>query len=286
LTIVTQFGSVEIPAEPERVVVLMDDEFVVGLGVVPVAMARARNGEVSDVVRTALGSVPIPELLDVGAGYPYDQIADLEPDLIIGGVTQQTFDQLSAIAPTLAYERTTETESWQRRQLTIGRALGKEAEATALVEATEAKIAALVATAPAGLKDKTFSLSLAFGQGQISAVRNPDEAAAQLLGEFGLSLAPRSRALQNPDGSGRVTLGLESLGDLTADIALVAGLDDSLVRQITDNPTLTAALPADAAVVVIPLPLLMPLVRPTALTAHSVLSAFIAEIQRQAPQLT
>jgi iron complex transport system substrate-binding protein len=273
----TRLGNVQVDSAPERVVVLMDDEFVVALGVLPIAMAQnpALSG-MSAVVEEALDGQPIPELLDVSAGYPYERIASLQPDLIIGGVTQQDFDQLTKIAPTLNYEESSTTESWQHRQLSIGKALGKVDEAEQLVADTVARVARIAEEARATLNGKSFSFAFAFGQGQVSAMRDSEEAAADLLGEVGLTLADESQALENPDGSGRVTLNLESLDQLAADVVLVAGTDDSLIEQVTGNPSFKAMVEEESAtVVILPINLAMQLVRPSALTADTALADFL-----------
>ena len=285
VTITTTLGQTVIPAQPQKVVTLIDDEFVVALGVVPVAMSRSPFGStgMTPVVEEALGSAATPELLDVTAGWPYEKIRLLEPDLILGGVTKQDYDGLAAIAPTLPYEESSTTESWQDRQRTVGRALGKSAEADALVEKVEAEIAETAASLGDAWNGKTFSFAFAFGQGQVSAMRNPDEAAAQLLGELGLVMDDASQALSNPDGSGRVTLNLESLGALAADVVLVAGPADDLVEQVTRNPGFIAAAEArGATVVVLPLDQAMPLVRPSALSASDAAKAVADALRAQA----
>ena len=277
VSISTVLGETVINEPPERVITLIDDEFVIALGVVPVAMSRAPTpAGVSDTMAEALGDEK-PILLDVSAGWPYEQLAELEPDLIIGGITRQDYDQLAAIAPTLPYEESSTTESWQQRQRTVGRALGRSQEAEQLVESVEAQIARVAESVPRGLRDKSFSIAFAHQQGAVSVIRDPNEAAARLLAEIGLTLAPESEALTNPDGSGRVTLNLESLDKLRADVIFVSGVDEALVDQVTENPVFEAMLADNpgTTVVVLPLPLLMPLVRPSALTAKQVLTEVV-----------
>ena len=99
----------------------------------------------------------------------FEQIASLQPDLILGvssGMTQDDYDKLSKIAPTIAQSGDVVDygESWQDATLTIGQALGKAKTAQDIVADTEAKIAATAAAHPqfAGSPPRSRSSSTTF----------------------------------------------------------------------------------------------------------------------------
>jgi iron complex transport system substrate-binding protein len=142
-----RYGTTEITGAPQRVVLvgLNEQDAMLALGSVPVGTSNfldAPNG-IHPWAEEALGDATPPTLLDQTDGIPYEQVAALEPDLIVGlysGLTQEDYDTLTAIAPTVAQPAGQEdfTISWQDTTRTLGTILGKEAEAQQLVEETEA----------------------------------------------------------------------------------------------------------------------------------------------------
>lgn len=159
VTIEHKFGSTTIEAEPTKVVSvgLTDQDALFALGVDPVAVTywygSMDNGGVNTWAEDALGDGAVPQLLDPTDGVPIEEIAALAPDLIIGqyaGITQDEYDLLSKIAPTVAQpgDYADYGVPWQEATLTIGKAVGKEAEAQELVDGLEGDIAAIAAEHP------------------------------------------------------------------------------------------------------------------------------------------
>ncbi len=135
---VTHFrGTTEVPAKPERVVVLDLGELdsAVALGVKPVGAVKApvEEGLLSyledDVAGVELvGEIGEPDL---------EKIAALEPDLILGSDirVKDFYDELSAIAPTVFTE--TVGVAWKENLAVHAEALGKQEEAADLMAAYE-----------------------------------------------------------------------------------------------------------------------------------------------------
>ncbi len=136
-------GTVELEAAPQRVVTLepVETDTAVALGVVPVGAAvlsveagvPAYLGEEAQAIEV-VGTVPEPNL---------EAIAALEPDLILGTESRHSdlYDQLASVAPTVFMA--TQTDPWQENVLLVGRALGREADAQALLDAYDARCAQL-----------------------------------------------------------------------------------------------------------------------------------------------
>ncbi len=149
-TIEHKYGSTEISGIPERIVTvgLTEQDYLLALDVVPVG-TREWFGEYPGALwpwaREALGDRPLPEVLPVDE-LNFEQVAALEPDLILGlysGLTRDEYDTLSEIAPTVAQpgEHVDYGVPWQEQTRTIGRALGKEEQAGELVAEVEARFA-------------------------------------------------------------------------------------------------------------------------------------------------
>ncbi|GMA36798.1 ABC transporter substrate-binding protein [Demequina litorisediminis] len=116
VTIEHAFGTTTIEGTPENVATVQwaNHEVPLSLGVVPVGMAKANFGG-SDVLPwvdealTELGGEPV--LFDETDGIDFEAVANTDPDVILAaysGISQEDYDTLSAIAPTVAFP----TEAW------------------------------------------------------------------------------------------------------------------------------------------------------------------------------
>ncbi|WP_019816120.1 iron-siderophore ABC transporter substrate-binding protein [Saccharomonospora saliphila] len=150
-TIEHRYGSTTVPEVPRRVVTVgfTDQDALLALGVVPVATTRWLGdypGAVGPWARDALGDADPPEVLRDDNGIRFERIAALEPDLILGlysAMTREDYDTLSAIAPTIAPPEGHPDFGipWQDLTTTVGRAVGRPAEARRLVAEVEGRFA-------------------------------------------------------------------------------------------------------------------------------------------------
>ncbi len=123
-------GTTVIESAPERVATVnwANHEVPLALGVVPVGTAAANfadpdgdgllpwTQEALDDLDSGLDSETAPVLFDDTAGYDFEAIADTDPDVILAaypGMTQEDYDTLSQIAPTVAYPTTGWGTTWQ-----------------------------------------------------------------------------------------------------------------------------------------------------------------------------
>jgi iron complex transport system substrate-binding protein len=157
VTIEHKFGKTEIKSAPQRVVTLglTDQDAVLALGMKPVG-ATDWFGERPygnwPWSRKLWGDTQ-PEVISDGNQVNFEKVAALRPDLIIGQyaqVTQEQYDKLSKIAPTVAQNGKYEDYStpWREMTTTIGTALGKEAEVKKLIADTDKRFADLRARHP------------------------------------------------------------------------------------------------------------------------------------------
>lgn len=119
-------GTTDIPVEPQRIVCL---DAGVSLQTALEVGAPVVAGE------TLAGDITIPTYLpDAPQGFTAlgfneqnpEQIATLEPDLIIGSRVriEEVYDQLSAVAPTVAVLNSADGVTWQESAATVGDLIG------------------------------------------------------------------------------------------------------------------------------------------------------------------
>lgn len=164
------YGTTTVPARPERVatVAWSNHEVPIALGIVPVGMAAASWGDddgdgVLPWVEDALAELgaPTPVLFDETDGIDVEAVAATEPDLILAtysGLTQEEYDTLSQIAPTIAYPDVAWGTSYQDMIRLSSAALGLPEEGEALVEQLEGEVRAALDAHPA-LRDATVLFS-------------------------------------------------------------------------------------------------------------------------------
>jgi iron complex transport system substrate-binding protein len=140
-----KFGSTTIDKQPERVVTVgwNDQDPVLALGVVPVSTREwFTEYPTYPWVKEALGG---KQLTTFSAEINYEAIIKQQPDLILAiyeTINKETYDKLSQIAPTVIQSKdyADEQTPWDVQTLTTGKALGKSAEAQALVAEVNARI--------------------------------------------------------------------------------------------------------------------------------------------------
>ncbi|WP_188889475.1 AraC family transcriptional regulator [Paenibacillus radicis (ex Gao et al. 2016)] len=169
-TISTIKGDVQVPNNPQRVVVdyLIGD--VVALGVTPLGVARVSRGETEAVFANQItDSIKI-------AMEPED-VMTLEPDLIILAWGDENYENLSKIAPTI-YVPYGDMTTEERIQF-IGGVLNKQEEAEAVLNAYAKKIEeAKLALQNEGLSDVTITM------GEFSDKSNYIAGAKHAVGEL------------------------------------------------------------------------------------------------------
>ncbi len=153
VTIAHKYGETTVEAFPERIAVvgLLEQDALLALGVVPVATTEwfgEHDGAVwpwaADELE-ALGAEP-PVVLGSSAEINFESVAAQDPDLILAlysGLTDQDYELLAAIAPTIAQpaEYIDYGIPWEELTRTVGQVVGKAAEADALVADVEAQFA-------------------------------------------------------------------------------------------------------------------------------------------------
>ena len=249
------YGTTEIPEQPERVATVswVNQDVSLALGVVPVGMAAVEFGgnaeQSTDWFDAALpeNGGTAPEKYSEADGIDFEAIAALEPDVILAaysGLTQEDYSKLSEIAPVVAYPKDVPAfgTSWQDSTRLIGQALGKDAEAEAVVEDVEQQVAQAAKDNPA-LQDTTFlygTLDPAAAD-QIYLYTDVDNR-PKFLESLGMSEAP-VMAEQDAKGQFFITWSPERADELDSDVFVSWAAEESVGETIAADPLL-GSIPA------------------------------------------
>jgi iron complex transport system substrate-binding protein len=197
-----KYGTTEITGAPQRVVVvgLTEQDALLALGIVPVATTKwfgENPGEIWPWAKEKFGSAKLPEVLTDTDGVQIEKIAALKPDLIVAmysGLKKEDYETLSKLAPVVAQPKglVDYGASWDLITTTVGKAVGKSAEAEKLVADTNALLASQASKHPE-FKGKTALMATTY-QGYY--VYGPEDPRGRLLVSLGFTL---------PTGLGEIT---------------------------------------------------------------------------------
>jgi len=222
-----KFGTTTVARKPVRVVAMSwtDADLALALGVTPVGIAKSNNAAsgLEPWTASALGEAK-PVLFSTLGNDPIEQVAGLAPDLILATKDynlDQSYQQLSQIAPVVTYVNAPNTDSWQQALANAATALGVATEGKKLTDDTQGWIAAQRNAHPE-LAGKTFSYIVAPNPAGVYTVNTDTDVSAQLLAGLGMRLSPKVLSLPTASIPGRAQLSLENLGVLDADVILAA----------------------------------------------------------------
>lgn len=219
VTLEHKYGSTTISTQPQRIVTvgLTDHDALLALGIVPVGTTEWFGGYPGSIWPWAQDKLQgeVPAAVG-GDGINFEAITALDPDLILAlysGLTQEEYDLLSQIAPTVAQPAAYVDYGipWQELTVTVGKAVGKQAEAEALVAAVEEKITQVRAEHPE-FQGATAVVATPY---QGIWVYGPEDARGRLLTTLGFTL---------PEGLVEVT-GAEFGGNLSMERADLLDVD-------------------------------------------------------------
>lgn len=229
VTIAHAFGETEIAAEPERVATWGwgSTEAALALGVVPVAMAQQSYGANDEGVLPwvaeeldELGAETPVILTDDGEAPPYEELVEAAPDVILApysGITEEQFELLSEIAPTVAYADEAWTTPWRDVVTTVGTALGRADEAEAVLAGLDAELAAQAEAHP---ELEGLTVAAVWDVAGTFYVYTPEDSRVEFLSALGLDDAPVVAELANGDSPFFYTLSHEQLDRLESDVVI------------------------------------------------------------------
>ncbi|HET9422006.1 MAG TPA: iron-siderophore ABC transporter substrate-binding protein [Nocardioides sp.] len=227
VTIDHAFGSTEITEEPERVVTWGwgSADAVIALGVTPVAIPTQSYGGDENGLLPWLAEeleeqgADTPTMLSETEEPPYEEILAAKPDVILAqysGITEDQYDKLSEIAPTVAYPGEAWSTPWRDVISITGQALGKEDEAEQLLTDIDAEVAEAAEAHPE-FEGKTIAAVWDSGDFYVYSEADPR---VEFLTDLGFEVAPSVAENDTGESTFYYTISYEETDKITSDVLL------------------------------------------------------------------
>jgi len=236
VTLTHALGTITIPARPQRIVTLGEDlDTLVAIGLAPVGYSPLAPGHTTDIpYHQGLVDLTGVTVLtgDSVDKLSLEQITGLAPDLILASNTyglDQRYDQLSRIAPTLAYEKGWGQTSWQDMSRTVGTAIGEPEKVAAAIARSEQQVTDLKAELP-GLAGRTVASAYYYQGGTFAS--NPKSASMAKYLALGMEVYPP--LLEQATGASN-TISLENIAVLDADLLVLSFGSEALRDELTGS---------------------------------------------------
>ena len=258
------FGETVLEKKPERVVTIAweNGDTPLALGIVPVGISESNYGAETknhlhawtDEAFSVLG-VDTPNVFDDTAGWDYEAIADTNPDVILcaySGLSQEEYDRLSQIAPTVPYKEKPWQTTWRDQTIENARALGMEEEGKNLVDQTDVLIKEKLKDYPSIAGKKTaFCWVDASDMSTFYIYLNTDPRAAYLE-DLGLAVPDSVKALTENADDFSITVSRENTDQLN-DVEMMIVYGDQSLLDAMQADELMKQIPAvrDGAVVLL-----------------------------------
>ncbi|MCI7456391.1 ABC transporter substrate-binding protein [Actinomyces urogenitalis] len=259
LSVTHAFGTTTVPASPQRVATIAwgNQDVPLALGVMPVGIAKQTWGVSDDSGMLEWTKAKVDELVADGASAPalfdetdaidFEAVAATSPEVILAaysGLTQEDYETLSKIAPTIAYPDIAWGTAWRDMIRMDSAGMGRKDEGEALVTELEELISTQLADYPqiAG-KSAAFFYATPSDMSSIGFYI-PADPRTGFLADLGLSV-PESvakAAKADPD-TFYVSVSAENADTLSdVDLMVMYGEDSDLAALQAD--ALLGAIPA------------------------------------------
>lgn len=205
-------GEVEIPKNPQRVVVLADSYvgYFLALGIEPVGVSQ-------HVLSNPYFKGHLDGIENLGEGKSVEKILELQPDLIVEFAAEDTahIDNLSKIAPTVGVEYG--KLPLREQMLEFGKMTGKEDEAKEWISKWDQLIADNEPKVKAAVGDQTVSILQPYSKGVYAFGHNYARGGEIIYGEFQLKAPELLQKEAIDSGTGWASISLEVLPDYAGD---------------------------------------------------------------------
>ncbi|MGP9538808.1 iron-siderophore ABC transporter substrate-binding protein [Brachybacterium sp. AOP43-C2-M15] len=296
-TVEHAFGTTEIPETVDVVttVAWANHEVPLALGVVPAGMAAANFGDDDDngllpwveAKLEELGA-ETPVLFDESDGIDFEGVADTGPSVILAGysgLTQEDYDTLSEIAPTIPFPEVAWGTSW-RDMITVNAAgLGLADEGAALITELEEQIGAAVAEHP-GIQGKSVMFLTHVDTSDLSTVNfyTAHDTRTMFFEDLGMTIAKsvQDASAETEEFSSSVSA---EQADVFDDVEIIVTYGDAALVEALEGDPLLSQMPAVRNGAVVHLPGDSPLgtaANPTPLAISYILEEYLVELERAA----
>lgn len=230
------YGTTEVDGVPERIVTidLQWTDTMLALGVEPVGYT----------VDSSMPDETVPwqelpedaEALDLTEGVPIEQIAALDPDLVVGSwsiTDERTYELLSGIAPTIPTLDGAQVTPWQDLVTLAGDLLDRPDEAGDLVAEIDGAVEQTAADLP-GLTGQSYELAQYIVGDSMYIVADEADGSSVFFQQLGMEMFAPVREQGEMTGDARINASTERADLLRADLVafLVNGGDESDLADI------------------------------------------------------
>lgn len=243
ISVAHKYGTTEIPAQPQRIVVagLTEHDTLLALGVKPIAVTDWYGDQPYATwpwAQKQLGDSK-PTVLKTDDGFEYEKIASLRPDLILAlnaGAKKGDYTKLSKIAPTIGPSAgsTDYFSPWDQQAKLVAESVGRKADGEQLVADVQEQFADAAKAHP-DFAGKTVSFAQnAFYSGLLYAYQ--DGLNTEFLTMLGLKINPKLTPLVENPGE-QVAISEERLDVLDADAIVFATEKPEDITNLEKVPT-------------------------------------------------
>lgn len=228
-------NEVTVPENPQRVIGSYLEDYLVALGVTPVAQWTVGNDSDQAYLQDKLADVP-----RINYDLPYEDVLSFEPDLLLmdsnSMVEGDKYDQYSKIAPTYVVTNGEEV-TWRERLTDIAKVLHKEEEAAQV----EADYDDLVATTKETYADQIQGKSIAVlwvVNNSVFMVSETKSSGQLLYHELGFEVPSLVSEISESATADWSAVSLEKLAELDADYLILVNSDkgaDFFSEQVWQN---------------------------------------------------
>jgi iron complex transport system substrate-binding protein len=240
VTIEHKYGETTIDAEPQRVVSVAFGEHdgLLALGVIPVAVRDWYGDQPFAAWPWAQDELGDAEPVVLASGeLNFEQIAAVDPDLIVGissGMTEEQYEILSAIAPTVAQpgDDIDYGTPWDVALEITGRAVGRSAEAEQVIADTKQLFTEAIAEHP---EFAGASAAVTFFFREQPGVYSSQDVRSRVLTELGFAIPTEIDDLASD--AFFVSISAEDLSVIDTDVVVWIGLGEFDAAAVRDLPT-------------------------------------------------
>ncbi|KGR81765.1 ABC transporter substrate-binding protein [Lysinibacillus odysseyi] len=218
-------NEVAVPVHPKRVIATYLEDYLVALGIKPVAQWSVGEGaSIQDYLQDSLEEVPT-----IGFDLPYEAVQSFKPDLILmdsaSMVEGNKYSQYSAIAPTYVVGKENDND-WREELLTVGEVFDKKDDAQAILDDYDAKVKTAKADIDAAVGDASVAAIWLVG-GSFYLVSDELSSGAVLYEDLGFKAPAVVKEIAASGTASWNAVSLEKLVELDADYIFLINSDNA-----------------------------------------------------------
>jgi len=226
-------NKVTVPAEPKRVLATYLEDYLVALGVKPVAQWAISDVPMRYLQSELEGTPTIPYDL------PFEAAAAAEPDLIIIGeeslLTGEKYPSYAKIAPTYALGNEINSD-WRKALLKVGEVLGKEKEAQTLLDTYNENLLSAKEKLAAAYPEKPSVAAIWLVSKTFWIVTESQSSGDVLYQDLELNKPELVKTISKGEGGIWRSVSLEALAELDADHIFLINSDKASGSEALGDP--------------------------------------------------